>query len=123
MVADTRITDLPQDRDLVRFKPGFGQRFVLTVDTEEEFDWGKPLNRADHSIHTIPRLAKFQQFCESFGVVPIYLVDYPIATSPMAAEILSAPPAALASAAASRKAKPTPNTPAAIACGTAPTVA
>ena len=47
---------VPQNRDLVRFKPDFGQRFVLTVDTEEEFDWGKPLNRADHSIHTIPRL-------------------------------------------------------------------
>ena len=93
-MADNRITDLPQNRDLVRFKPDFGQRFVLTVDTEEEFDWGKPLNRADHSIHTIPRLAKFQQFCESFGVIPIYLVDYPIATSPMAAEILSAPIAA-----------------------------
>ncbi len=90
-MANKRITDLPQSRDLVRFKPGFGQRFVLTVDTEEEFDWGKPLNRTGHSIHSIPRLAKFQQFCEGMGVVPIYLVDYPIATSPMAAEILREP--------------------------------
>ena len=90
-MAETRITDMPHDRDLVRFKAGVGQRFVLTVDTEEEFDWGKPLDRADHSIHSLPRLAKFQRFCESFGVVPIYLVDYPIATSPLAAEILREP--------------------------------
>ena len=93
-MAETRITDMPHNRDLVCFKAGVGQRFVLTVDTEEEFDWGKPLDRADHSIHSLPRLAKFQQFCESFGVVPIYLVDYPIATSPLAAEILREPIAA-----------------------------
>ncbi len=93
-MADTRITDLPQNRDLVRFKPGTGQRFVLTVDTEEEFDWNKPLNRTDHSVYTVPRLAKFQEFCEGLGVAPIYLIDYPIATSPIAAEILRAPLAA-----------------------------
>ena len=33
-------------------------------------------------------MRKFQQFCEGFGVVPIYLVDYPIATSARAAEVL-----------------------------------
>ncbi len=42
----------------------------------------------------MPRLAKFQQFCEGEGVVPVYLVDWPIAQSPLAAEILRAPLAA-----------------------------
>ncbi len=93
-MADRRITDLPQSHDLVRFKPDFGQRFILTVDTEEEFDWAKPLNRSDHSVYSIPRLAKFQQFCEGLGVVPIYLVDYPVAISRMAGEILREPLAA-----------------------------
>ena len=93
-MAANRITDMPNGRDLVRFKPGLGQRFVLTVDTEEEFDWQKPLNRTDHSIYTIPRLAKFQQFCEGLGILPIYLLDFPIATSPMAADILREPLAA-----------------------------
>lgn len=83
--------DLPDAGAAVRFRQGTGQRFILTVDTEEEFDWRQPLARTGHSLDTIPRIAKFQQFCESFGIVPIYLVDYPIATSPMAADILREP--------------------------------
>ena len=83
-----RITDLPSSPDFVAFKPGFGQRFLLTVDTEEEFDWTKPLAREEHTVLTVARLAKFQEFCEGQGVVPVYLVDYPIATSTAAADIL-----------------------------------
>ena len=87
-LAATRITDLPDPPDFVRFRAGFGQRFLLTVDTEEEFDWTKPLAREEHTVLTVARLAKFQEFCEGQGVVPVYLVDYPIATSPAAADIL-----------------------------------
>ena len=87
-MASLRITDLPKSPDYVRFKPQFGQRFLLTVDTEEEFDWTKPLAREEHTVLTVARLAKFQEFCEGQGVVPVYLVDYPIATSPAAFEIL-----------------------------------
>ncbi|MDE2436482.1 MAG: WalW protein, partial [Sphingomonadales bacterium] len=78
-MADFRITDAPAPDRMVRFRPDFGQRFVLTVDTEEEFDWSKPIERSGHTVHTIARLARFQQFCEGAGVCPIYLVDYPIA--------------------------------------------
>ena len=82
------ILDVPAGGDFVRFADGFGPRFVVTVDTEEEFDWGKPFERTGHSLDHVPRLAKFQQFCEGLGIVPTYLVDYPVATSSMAAEIL-----------------------------------
>jgi hypothetical protein len=88
VVADVNIADVPAHPDLVRFDPKFGQKFIVTVDTEEEFDWSAPIDRHRHSTKTIPDLTRFQQFCESFGVVPIYLVDYPIAASPQAAEIL-----------------------------------
>jgi len=73
---------------MVRFAPDFGQRFLLTVDTEEEFDWSKPLHPEGHTLHSVTRLARFQQFCEGQGVVPVYLVDYPVASSPFAAEVL-----------------------------------
>lgn len=87
-MAAVRIPDLPSNPDFVRFQPECGQRFVLTVDTEEEFDWLKPIAREEHTVHTVARLAKFQEFCEGQQVVPIYLIDYPIATSPAAQEIL-----------------------------------
>ena len=87
-MRQVQITDLPGPADFVRFKPDFGQRFIVTVDTEEEFDWSSPFARADHSLDSIPRLAKFQQFCEGYGVVPVYLVDFPVVTDPRAAEVL-----------------------------------
>jgi hypothetical protein len=87
-LVQIRIPEAPAAADLVRFAPGFGQRFILTVDTEEEFDWTQPISKSGHTLHSIARLAKFQEFCEAQGVCPIYLIDYPIATSPMAAEIL-----------------------------------
>lgn len=87
-MSEPRIADLPRSPDRVRFREGFGQRFVLTVDTEEEFDWAAPLDRNSHRLDSVGRLAKFQEFCANNGVVPVYLVDYPIATSPIASEIL-----------------------------------
>ena len=87
-MPQVRITDLPAPQQRVQFPPGFGQRFILTVDTEEEFDWGQPIRREGHTLHSIARLARFQEVCEGVGVVPIYLVDYPIATSPAACEML-----------------------------------
>jgi hypothetical protein len=88
------ITDPPAPADFVRYSPGFGPRFLLTVDTEEEFDWTQPIARSGHTVHSIARLAKFQEFCEGNGVCPVYLVDYPIATSPAAGDILRGPIAA-----------------------------
>ena len=87
----TRIFDYPAPADMVRFREGTGQRYLLTVDTEEEFDWTKPLAESGHRMDSVPRLRKFQQFCETPGVVPVYLVDYPVATSEMAIELLSGP--------------------------------
>jgi len=88
------IVDPPPRTAMARFAPGFGRRFLVTVDTEEEFDWHKPLAREEHGIVHVPRLAKFQQFCEGEGVAPVYLVDWPIARSREAAELLRAPLAA-----------------------------
>lgn len=87
-MSGLRISDLPTAPEFVRFKPDFGQRFMVTVDTEEEFDWSKPINREKHTVHSVTRLAKFQEFCESNAVIPVYLVDYPIVSSPAAVEIL-----------------------------------
>ena len=70
------------------FGTDFGQRFIVTVDTEEEFDWNAPLAREKHSVVTVPALRKFQQFCEGFGVVPIYLIDYPVASSTYVSEVI-----------------------------------
>ena len=82
------LTDPPPRSAFARFEPGFGQRFIVTVDTEEEFDWSQPLAREGHGLDHLLQLAKFQEFCEGHGVVPIYLADWPVATSSLAVDIL-----------------------------------
>ncbi|SFF82386.1 hypothetical protein SAMN05518801_10211 [Novosphingobium sp. CF614] len=78
----------PGKGNLATFREGFGQRFIVTVDTEEEFNWDAPLDRCTHSVITVPALRKFQQFCQGFGVVPTYLIDYPVACSRYAPEAI-----------------------------------
>ena len=87
-MATKTLTDMPPADAMVRFREGAGQQFLVTIDTEEEFDWTKPLTRTKHRVDTVARLRKFQQFCEGYGIVPIYLVDYPIAVSELASELL-----------------------------------
>lgn len=83
-----RFGEPPPQTAMARFSPGFGRRYIVTVDTEEEFDWSKPFARDEHGLDHVPRLARFQHFCEGHGVSPIYLIDWPIANSTLAADIL-----------------------------------
>jgi len=84
----SNLLEPPKAADLATFSSEFGQRFIVTVDTEEEFDWDAPLNRDRHGVATVPALRKFQQFCEGFGVVPTYLIDYPVANSALTSQVL-----------------------------------
>lgn len=89
-MTTSRITDRPSQAQIAQFPADFGQRFIVTVDTEEEFDWTQPITREGHSLYSIARLARFQEFCEGQGICPIYLVDYPIATSAAVGDLLRA---------------------------------
>ena len=71
-----------------RLAPGFGQRVLLTVDTEEEFDWGAPFRRDGYGLNHVEAIPRFQSFCEGIGAHPVYLVDWPIVTDPRAVEII-----------------------------------
>lgn len=74
---------------MIAWRAGFGQRFIITVDTEEEFDWARPFTRSGHGTAAIAAIpAAHARFAER-GVPLIYLVDYPIATDRRAIEILS----------------------------------
>ncbi len=64
-------------------------RFVVTVDTEEEFDWSAPFSRDQHSTTHISAIPRFQSLCDAYGVQPCYLVDYPITQDDRAVELLS----------------------------------
>lgn len=67
---------------------GLGRRFLISVDTEEEFDWNKPFQRSGHTNVSVGKLKKFQSFVENYSVKPVYFVDYSIVENDDAAAFL-----------------------------------
>ncbi len=66
----------------------FGTRFGIFVDTEEEFDWSAPLSRDNRSVTAMSALPGAHQRFADRGVAVVYLVDHPVATSPLAIDAL-----------------------------------
>lgn len=63
-------------------------RFILTVDTEEEFDWGAPFARSGYGTEHLKAIPRFQNMCDEFGIRPSYLIDYPITEDAYGADLL-----------------------------------
>ena len=61
---------------------------VVVVDTEEEFDWTAPFDPASTGVENIACQPLAQRLFAAHGVVPTYVVDYPVATTPAAAAVL-----------------------------------
>ena len=63
---------------------------LIVVDTEEEFDWTKPFSRQNVATSAIPAQARAHAIYDRFGMVPTYVVDYPVATDPVSVRFLAA---------------------------------
>jgi len=63
-------------------------QLAIVVDTEEEFDWSKPFSRAARSTTAISAQALAHALYDRFGVVPTYVIDYPVATDPLSIDVL-----------------------------------
>ena len=61
---------------------------LIVVDTEEEFDWSAPFSRESVAVRSIPAQARAHEIFNRFGVVPTYVVDFPVATDPNAVHFL-----------------------------------
>lgn len=66
----------------------FGRKFIVFVDTEEEFDWNAPFSRAERSVTAIAALPEMSRRFADRGVFPCYLCDYPVVADPWASDIL-----------------------------------
>lgn len=53
--------------------------FVLSIDTEEEWDWSGDFPQSDCSLSNIGEIPRFQEFCDQHGVHTTYLIDYAVA--------------------------------------------
>ncbi|MGN6270790.1 MAG: polysaccharide deacetylase family protein [Sphingomonas sp.] len=78
----------PAPSALIDWPASLGQRFTLTVDTEEEFDWQAPLSREGHATSAIAALPEAHRRLREAGAELAYMVDWPVASSDAAAAIL-----------------------------------
>jgi hypothetical protein len=70
---------------------GAGARPVLVVviDTEEEFDWTKPFDRASVGTSSIAgQPLMHERVYDRLGIVPTYVIDWPVATTPASVAVL-----------------------------------
>jgi hypothetical protein len=61
---------------------------LVVVDTEEEFAWDRPFDRRSTATATIPAQDRVHAIYDRYGVVPTYVMDYPVATAPASAAYL-----------------------------------
>jgi hypothetical protein len=61
---------------------------IITVDTEEEFDWNAPPHTANRSVAHAGELSRLQNLFEEYGARPTYVVDHPIATTESSVNVL-----------------------------------
>ena len=87
-IAHANLLVPPEPAQQVTFTKGFGPRSLLTVDTEEEFDWNAPFRADGYGLDHVRAISGFQEFCEGLQVTPVYLVDWPIANDPLARDII-----------------------------------
>lgn len=78
----------PSPAELVDLPASFGQRFIVCVDTEEEFDWTKPKRRDNNSVEAVRALPVAHARMRAAGVRPAYLMDYPIASNPVSVHVI-----------------------------------
>lgn len=76
------------DLETVRLDASLAPILCVIVDTEEEFDWNKPFDRAANSVTAIQEVGRIQDVFDRYGIKPVYACDYPIASQDESISIL-----------------------------------
>ena len=63
-------------------------QLIVVIDTEEEFDWNKPVNRGSTSVASMQYIHRVQDIFDEYGIRPCYVIDYPIAAQQEAYQYL-----------------------------------
>ena len=73
----------------VKLPAGTPPVLTVVVDTEEEFDWSQPFSRSSTSTQSIAaQPLAHQRVFDRHGVVPTYVIDWPVVSNPAAVDVL-----------------------------------
>lgn len=62
--------------------------FILSIDTEEEWDWSGAFPQHNADVNNVALLPSFHKHLAALGLRPTYLVDYAVADCPTAASTM-----------------------------------
>jgi hypothetical protein len=71
-------------RDLIDLPEATRPILAVVIHTEEEFDWSKPHDRHATGVEHMRRIGRAQDIFDAHGIVPNYVIDYPIASQDVA---------------------------------------
>lgn len=72
-----------------RLAAGSPPVLLVIIDTEEEFAWDQPFNRANVGTSSIAaQPLMHERVFDRMGIVPTYMIDWPVATTPASAAVL-----------------------------------
>ena len=77
-------------RQLIHLPPETRPILLVVIHTEEEFDWSRGFDRNATSVEHMRHIDRIQTLFDEFGIVPTYVVDYPIASQQLSIEPLKA---------------------------------
>ena len=64
-------------------------KVLVTIDTEEAWDWSGPYPTHDFSVEHINRLGEFQSVCDQYGIRPTYFTNHAVMADPRAAQVMA----------------------------------
>jgi hypothetical protein len=67
--------------------PGDRPRLLVVIHTEEEFDWSQGFDRGNVGVSHVQSIGRVQDIFERLGVIPTYVVDFPIASHEESARV------------------------------------
>jgi hypothetical protein len=75
-----RISAQAMERELIHLPREARPILATVVHTEEEFDWDKPHDRNATGVQHMRHIGRAQAIFDEYGIVPNYVVDFPIAS-------------------------------------------
>jgi hypothetical protein len=73
---------LPAEAKPVVLPAGGKPILLAVVDTEENFDWNAPYSSSSTAVHGMRQIERLQSVFDRFGIRPIYMIDYAVASQP-----------------------------------------
>lgn len=63
-------------------------QLVVVIDTEEEFDWNAEPCSDETGVSTLAHIDRVQSIFDEYGIIPCYVIDYPIASQQSSVDVL-----------------------------------